>query len=106
MNQFGLAFRMPIEALDTEFGLYWQQLYSRTPVISPRAGLAVPGPTLFVAHISNLIAGVNPATGQPIQPYRGLPASSAQWHPRCQTDALFAITAATTLWAAGRSVPN
>ena len=103
MNQFGLAFRMPIEALDTEFGLYWQQLYSRTPVISPRAGLAVPGPTLFVPN-SNLIAGVNPATGQPIQPYRGLPASSAQWdYPDAKPMQIFAITAATTLggWSVG-----
>ena len=37
-GQFGLAFRFPIEKLDTEFGLYGMNIHSRIPVISSRAG--------------------------------------------------------------------
>jgi hypothetical protein len=33
-GQFGLALRNYVEAIDTEFGLYYQRLHSRTPVLS------------------------------------------------------------------------
>lgn len=37
-GQFGLAFRFPVEAADTEVGVYYQQLHSRTPIISVKTG--------------------------------------------------------------------
>ena len=37
-GQFGLAFRFPIEKLDTEFGLYGMNIHSRIPVISSKGG--------------------------------------------------------------------
>lgn len=30
-GQYGLAFRVPVEKLDTEFGLYWENIHARTP---------------------------------------------------------------------------
>jgi len=35
-GQFGIALRNYVEALDTEFGLYYQRLHSRTPVLNLR----------------------------------------------------------------------
>ncbi|MBK9520212.1 MAG: DUF1302 domain-containing protein [Rhodocyclaceae bacterium] len=43
-GQFGLAFRFPIAAIDTEFGVYAMQINSRTPVLSYRNATAF-GPT-------------------------------------------------------------
>ena len=37
-GQFGLALRFPVDALDTEFGLYAMNIHARTPVISARMG--------------------------------------------------------------------
>jgi len=37
-GQFGVAFRFPVEKLDTEFGLYAMNIHSRLPVISTYAG--------------------------------------------------------------------
>jgi hypothetical protein len=37
-GQFGVAFRFPVDKLDTEFGLYAMNIHSRIPVISSRAG--------------------------------------------------------------------
>ncbi len=33
-GQFGVAFRFPVDALDTEFGLYFENIHSRTPIAS------------------------------------------------------------------------
>ena len=60
VDQFGLAFRMPIEALDTEFGLYWQQLYSRTPVISPN--------TAPIPRVRPMMSSVAPARAPSARP--------------------------------------
>ena len=35
-GQFGIALRNYVEAIDTEFGLYYQRLHSRTPVLNLR----------------------------------------------------------------------
>jgi hypothetical protein len=40
-GQFGIAFRFPVEALDTEFGLYAMNIHSRIPVVSGYTGTAV-----------------------------------------------------------------
>jgi hypothetical protein len=37
-GQFGLALRFPVEAIDTEFGLYGMNIHARVPVISARMG--------------------------------------------------------------------
>jgi len=37
-GQFGVAFRFPVDAIDTEFGLYAMNIHSRLPVISSVAG--------------------------------------------------------------------
>jgi hypothetical protein len=37
-GQFGLAFRFPIDAIDTEIGLYGMNIHSRLPMISSYAG--------------------------------------------------------------------
>ena len=39
-DNYGITYRFPISALDTEFGLSYQHLSSRTPVISVRTGAA------------------------------------------------------------------
>lgn len=40
-SQFGVAFRFPVEKLDTEFGLYAARISSRTPVVSGITGRRV-----------------------------------------------------------------
>ena len=37
-GQFGVAFRFPVDAIDTEFGVYAMNIHSRLPVISSVAG--------------------------------------------------------------------
>lgn len=37
-GQFGAALRIPVDALDTEFGVYAMNIHSRTPIISTRSG--------------------------------------------------------------------
>ena len=37
-GQFGVALRFPVEAIDTEFGLYGMNVHSKIPVISARMG--------------------------------------------------------------------
>jgi len=43
-GNYGLAFRFPVSALDTEFGVYYQNLSSRTPIISIKTGQPLPAP--------------------------------------------------------------
>jgi len=42
-GQFGLALRNYVESVDTEFGLYYQNLHNRTPVLNVRYNLAAIG---------------------------------------------------------------
>jgi hypothetical protein len=48
-GNYGVAFRFPVNAIDTEFGTYYQHLSSRTPIISVRTGTPLPAasPILF-----------------------------------------------------------
>jgi hypothetical protein len=55
-GQFGLAFRFPIEKLDTEFGLYGMNIHSRIPVISSRAGTS---PNDLTATERAVLTGAN-----------------------------------------------
>ena len=45
-GQFGLALRFPVEAIDTEFGLYGMNVHSKVPVISARMGTHPSTPVL------------------------------------------------------------
>jgi hypothetical protein len=45
-GQFGLALRFPVEALDTEFGVYGMNIHARIPVISARMGSHPSAPVL------------------------------------------------------------
>jgi len=40
-GQFGLAFRFPVDKIDTEIGLYAMNIHSRLPVISSKAGTSL-----------------------------------------------------------------
>jgi hypothetical protein len=54
-SQFGVAFRFPVEKLDTEFGVYAARISSRTPVVSGITGSRVNaalGP-LAAAYLNN-----------------------------------------------------
>jgi hypothetical protein len=41
-GQFGVAFRFPVEKIDTEFAFFYQNLHSRTPIISVQTGQPLP----------------------------------------------------------------
>jgi hypothetical protein len=43
-GQFGVAYRLPVDAIDTEFGLYAMNIHARVPVISARMGTHPAGP--------------------------------------------------------------
>jgi hypothetical protein len=45
-GQFGVAFRFPVEALDTEFGLYAMNVHAKVPMISARMGTHPTAPVL------------------------------------------------------------
>lgn len=49
-GQYGVAFRFPVAAIDTEFGVYYQKLHSRMPIISVLTGQGLPAgaPALFL----------------------------------------------------------
>lgn len=57
MGQFGLSLKVPVDKIDTEFGLYAMNIHSRTPIISSRTGKWAGGavaPYLYpiMAHVS------------------------------------------------------
>ncbi len=71
-GQFGLAFRFPIDAIDTEIGVYGMNIHSRLPMISSRAGTSLddfsdvfiaPGVTAEQALIAAGLAGRDAAGG-------------------------------------------
>jgi len=55
-GQFGVAFRFPVDALDTEFGLYAMNIHNRLPVISSRAGTS---PADLTATERAVLTGAN-----------------------------------------------
>ncbi len=46
---FGVSMRVPVNAIDTEFGLYYMNLHSQIPNVSSTAG-TVPGEDIFCAN--------------------------------------------------------
>ncbi|RPI12602.1 MAG: DUF1302 family protein, partial [Lysobacterales bacterium] len=71
-GQFGLAFRFPVDKIDTELGVYAMNIHSRLPIISSKAGslpttpLVLPPGTLGAAQTQPyVVAAINPADGNP-----------------------------------------
>ena len=71
-GQFGVAFRFPVDKIDTEFGLYFMNIHSRLPIISAKAGtlpttpLVLPAGTLGAWQTDPyVVAAMNPADGNP-----------------------------------------
>lgn len=62
-GQFGLALRKYVEQIDTEFGLYYQRLHNRTPVLNVRYTLegAAAGSILPVVTPGGLVPAPVPA---------------------------------------------
>ncbi|MBK6908135.1 MAG: DUF1302 domain-containing protein [Rhodocyclaceae bacterium] len=52
-GQWGIALRFPVDAIDTEFGLYAMNIHSRTPIISGISGGGVTTPGAAVPGISS-----------------------------------------------------
>ena len=66
-GQFGVALRLPSEALDAEFGIFAMQINSRTPVVSGLTGsnrAAVPGDTGLPRNGPQLVAGLGLVPGR------------------------------------------
>ena len=85
-DQYGIAFRTPLESLDGELGLYFMKYSSRIPYISGRsgtnirqflpavvgeAGAAQLNPANFINPIPAQVAGAG-ALGIPLVPGTGL----------------------------------
>ena len=77
-NQYGIAFRTPVEQLDGELGFYMMKYSSRIPYISGRSGTnlrALNNPTLnpnnFLNPLTSQVVGAA-ALGLPLTPGTGL----------------------------------
>ncbi|MGA0005120.1 MAG: DUF1302 domain-containing protein [Burkholderiaceae bacterium] len=79
-GQFGLALRIPSEALDGEVGLYAMRISSRIPYISGRSGSAIRelgalggtlNPSNFINPIPRQVAGASQALGLTLIPGTG-----------------------------------
>ncbi|MDE2368808.1 MAG: DUF1302 domain-containing protein [Burkholderiales bacterium] len=98
-GQFGLALRVPVEAIDTEFGFYAEELVPRTPIISATVGTdQLNGTAKQVAILKS--QGLFMAV-QALAPL-GLTPGSAFWEYPGKTK-IFGISASTTLlgWSTG-----
>jgi hypothetical protein len=93
-GQFGVSFKFPVEALDTEFGLYAMKIHSRTPVIGNRLGGTAT--TLQSAALAAALAGAG-AAAQLV----GLDASvrngAQSWWEYPEDIKIYGLSAATTL---------
>lgn len=69
-GQWGVAFRFPVEAIDTEFGVYAMNIHSRTPILSGRIS-AVPNP-LPPATTTAVVGSQAIASGAGAQIYAAL----------------------------------
>lgn len=70
-GQWGLAFRMPVEAIDSELGAYAMRINSRVPIVSGRTGTSLIGTPLQAA--TGLISPI------PALAPLGLKSASAFW---------------------------
>jgi hypothetical protein len=100
-GQFGVAYRFPLAALDTEIGMYAMKIHSRTPIVSGLAGtnLKAINPAIPLLMPLAGFAGVpalNPAVNPNIKPMK------AFWeYP--EDVRLFGLSASTNLggWSLG-----
>lgn len=98
-GQFGLAFRFPVEAIDSELGLYAMQINSRVPIISTRGNNPIGAAALQAAT-----AGALPPFGV-IQPFPalGMGVSTEGFWEYPDKIRVFGLSAATNLagWSVG-----
>jgi hypothetical protein len=93
-NQWGLAFRFPVEAIDSEIGIYAMQINSRVPVVSGRTGSSLIGTPLQAATgLINAIPALAPL---------GLTSVSAFWEYPDRIN-LYGVSLATNVagWSVG-----
>jgi len=71
-DQYGAAFRFPVDKLDTEFGFYGMNIHSRLPIISGRSGtlpttplILPPGALSPFQTTPYVVAAIDPSTGLP-----------------------------------------
>ena len=72
-GQFGVAFRFPIDAIDTEIGIYGMNIHSRLPVISAELGTDPNDLTpteIGILTQAGIIARADVVPGQPSYVYR------------------------------------
>ncbi|WP_377705562.1 DUF1302 domain-containing protein [Pseudoduganella sp. UC29_71] len=100
-GQYGLAYRFPVDAIDTEFGLYATNVHMRTPIVSGTTGtnLKAINPAIPLLMPLAGFAGVpalNPATNPAIKPM------TAFWE-YLEDVRTFAVSASTNLggWSIG-----
>jgi hypothetical protein len=109
-EQFGVALRMPSEALDGEVGVYAMRISSRIPYISGRSGsnireLGALGGTLnpnnFINPIPRQVAGAAQALGLSLIPGTGF------WEYPSDIN-IFGVSASTNLsgWSVGAEVSH
>jgi hypothetical protein len=72
-GQFGVAFRFPVDMLDTEFGLYYENIHSRLPYSSGQLGTNAAD---FLASLPPQVAGALQQLG-----YVGVDAWGGFWRP-------------------------
>ena len=103
-GQYGAAFRFPVDALDTEFGLYAMNVHAKVPVISARMGshpsapVSGPGTLPFPIYNPAANAGLGgwwrPAPGAPRYPFL----NPADFHSTLAASGGNSITPAGAFW--------
>lgn len=103
-GQFGLAFRFPVEAIDSEVGLYAMQINSRVPIISTRGNNPIGAAALQAAT-----AAAIPPFGviQPI-PALAMGVSTQGFWEYPDKIRIYGLSAATNLagWSVGAEVSH
>jgi hypothetical protein len=92
-GQWGLAFRFPVDAIDSEVGLYAMQINSRIPIVSARAGSSLIGTPLQATGLITAIPALAPL---------GLTSVSAFWEYPDRIN-IYGLSAATNIagWSVG-----
>jgi hypothetical protein len=105
-GQFGLSLKVPVEPLDTEFGLYAMNIHSRTPIVSGRTGTWGSTNPLVVAGLGYLNPMVaHQISTNPLLAGKGIKSASGYWeYPEDMQ--LYGVSATTNLvgWSVGGEV--
>lgn len=103
LGEFGLAVKLPVDRLDTEFGFYGMNIDSRTPIISARTGS---WGTATAAQRALMGGTLNPLmVAQSNLGARGVKAAAGYWeYP--EDIQVYGVSAATNLggWSLGAEI--